>query len=167
MKAAAMHMLGKQNDHLGVTAWLSTVLRIALSVIFILAGLYKLRDLSAFEVSLIHWQLFPDQLVAPLMWGIPFLEIVAGWACLPTRSRQAALRFLFFLTGAYTVLIAVEWARGISFDCGCFGTASAHWPYYALVLRNVGLILIEILLIDFSTTRQIPPAVVSRIPGGP
>jgi hypothetical protein len=158
-------VIEKHGGH-GNAAWVMNILRLTLSGIFIFAGIYKLRDPATFEVSLIHWRLFPDALLMPLVWGVPWMEIVAGWACLAKSWRQAGLWFLLFLTGLYTLLLILEWMRGVSSDCGCFGAASAHWPYYALVLRNVGLILIEIILIDSSSAWQVQTSVFSPGRGG-
>jgi uncharacterized membrane protein YphA (DoxX/SURF4 family) len=149
----------------GSADWVMSFLRLALSGVFIFAGIYKLRDPASFEVALIHWRLFPDALITPLVWGVPLGEIFAGWACLPNSGKRAGPWFLLVLTGAYTVLLIVEWARGISSDCGCFGASSAHWPYYALVLRNLGLIMIEIILIGFRFPRQFQPSDVAPVGG--
>ena len=150
MNASVVERRGER----GHTKWVMSLLRLALSGVFIFAGVYKLRDPAAFEVALIHWRLFPDDWINSLVWGVPFTEILAGWACLPNWGKRVGPWVLLLLTGIYTLLLVVEWARGISPDCGCFGAASAHWPYYVLILRNLGLIMIEFIVIEVGFVRQ-------------
>jgi uncharacterized membrane protein YphA (DoxX/SURF4 family) len=139
-----------------------SILKLALAGAFILAGIIKLKDPATFEVTLIHWRLFPDELISPLTWGVPLIEIVAGWACLSNRWGRLGLQVLLSLMTVYTVLLVVQWIRGIPSDCGCFGAVSAGWPYYALVFRNMGLIMVGVLLIAFDSSRQASPSSIPR-----
>jgi hypothetical protein len=143
----------KEEQKGGNSLLLQTVLRFALSGVFILSGIYKLEDPATFEVTLIHWRLFPDDLIGTLVWGVPLMEIVTAWASLSNQWGRLGLKALLFLTSIYTLLLVVQWMRGIPPDCGCFGAMSAGWPYLALVFRNVGLIGVEVFLIAFGSLR--------------
>ncbi len=71
------------------------------------------------------YQVFPEVLVKPIAWGLPFVEIglagllLVGLACRPAAWVSAVL-FVAFI-----VMIASAWIRGLSIDCGCFGGGGA------------------------------------------
>jgi uncharacterized membrane protein YphA (DoxX/SURF4 family) len=119
------------------------VLTILLAFIFIWAGVEKWSDPADFEVSVVRLELFPDWMTGPIVAVIPVLEIVAGLMCLAEGFVKPALKGLLILTILYTVLLAWEWILGMESGCGCFGALSAHWPHWALLARNLGLLLIE------------------------
>jgi hypothetical protein len=91
-------------------------------------------------------------MVWPLVSIVPLIEVLAGLMCLTVRFGGVAIRFLLFLTAAYTLLLLAECLRGIEPGCGCFGSHSAHWPYWALFARNLGLLILEAFLIRTNPT---------------
>jgi len=123
------------------------VLIILLASIFIMAGVEKWIDPADFEASLIRLELFPDGIISPIVVAIPFLEIVLGLMCLVISTSRRAIQGLLVLTMLYTLLLSYEWLRGIAVGCGCFGAQSGHWPRWALMLRNLGLLLLEVFLL--------------------
>jgi uncharacterized membrane protein YphA (DoxX/SURF4 family) len=149
-------------------AIMARILTIALAGIFIVAGIYKWSDPATFEVSILHFELFPEWMVWPLVSIIPLIEVLAGLMCLTVRFAGAALHFLFFLTAAYTLLLLIEWLRGVEPGCACFGPQSAHLPYLALFARNFGLLTLEAFLIRTSLTDPaITPGIVDQLRSRP
>ncbi len=71
------------------------------------------------------YQIFPEILVKPIAWGLPFVELglavllLIGLACRPAAWVSAVL-FVAFIA-----MIGSAWARGLSIDCGCFGGGGA------------------------------------------
>jgi len=126
---------------------LMRILIILLASIFVVAGVEKWIDPADFEASLIRLELFPDGMISPVVVGIPLLEIVLGLMCLVTSTSRRAIQGLVVLTALYTLLLSYEWLRGIEVGCGCFGAQSGHWPHWALLLRNLGLLLLEVRLL--------------------
>jgi uncharacterized membrane protein YphA (DoxX/SURF4 family) len=56
---------------------------------------------------------------------LPWIELLAGLALvLGVRPRSGAVLVLVLLVG-FTVAVGAAWARGLDFECGCFGKASA------------------------------------------
>jgi uncharacterized membrane protein YphA (DoxX/SURF4 family) len=103
-------------------SWLGFILRLAAAAIWITAGASKLPDFWDFAAQLDRYQLLPHVLVAPLAFILPFLEIFLGLylgAGLFVRSSALAGTCLFaILLGAQVEALI----RGLSLDCGCFGT---------------------------------------------
>jgi uncharacterized membrane protein YphA (DoxX/SURF4 family) len=126
---------------------LMRILTIFLASIFVVAGVEKGSDPADFEAALIRLGLFPDGMISLVAVGIPLLEFVLGLMCLIASTAQRAIQGLVALTALYTLLLSYEWLRGIEVGCGCFGGQSGHWPHWALLLRNLGLLLLEVYLL--------------------
>lgn len=128
-------------------ALVDQALKILLGGIFIAAGLFKWADPVSFQASILHLDFFPAQASWCLASTVPLVEVLAGLMCLTERYSKAAVSFLLILTGLYTLLLIIEFFRGINPDCGCFGRHLAHWPYWALLGRNFILLIGEAFLI--------------------
>ena len=108
-----------------VGPWLTTGSRLVLAVVWAWAGWAKIADPDAATRAVRAYEIFPEFLVKPIAWGLPFVELglalllVIGLACRPAAWVSAVL-FLGFI-----VMIGSAWARGLSIDCGCFGGGGA------------------------------------------
>jgi uncharacterized membrane protein YphA (DoxX/SURF4 family) len=101
--------------------WVSLTARLALAGVWAWAGLAKIADPDVALRAVRAYDLFPESLVKPIAWGLPFVELglavllLVGLACRPAAWVSAVL-FVAFI-----VMIGSAWARGLSIDCGCFG----------------------------------------------
>ena len=108
-----------------VWGWATFVARVALAGVWAWAGLAKMADPDAATRAVRAYELFPEALVKPIAWGLPFAELalalllLIGLACRPAAWVSAVL-FLAFIA-----MIGSAWARGLSIDCGCFGGGGA------------------------------------------
>ncbi len=133
--------------------WISTVARLGLAAVFLIAGGLKVGDLAASGRAVQAYDLMSFD-TAKIVGAVqPFLEIALGLILLiglATRLSAgiAALLLLIFIAG-----IASAWARGRQIDCGCFSEggelAGGRTAEYGLeILRDIGfLILAGVLLI--------------------
>ncbi|WP_279579470.1 MauE/DoxX family redox-associated membrane protein [Fodinicola feengrottensis] len=108
--------------------WLSTVLRLALAVIWILAAWPKVTDLDNNIRSVRAYELgIPDTLVQVIGIGQPFLELVLGLLLivgLGVRLMSAASALLFVISSSAS-------SRSGSGACGSTAAASppaGSWP---------------------------------------
>jgi len=105
--------------------WLTTGARLVLAVVWTWAGWAKIADPDAATRAVRAYEIFPEFLVKPIAWGLPFVELglalllLIGLACRPAAWVSAVL-FVGFI-----VMIGSAWARGLSIDCGCFGGGGA------------------------------------------
>jgi putative oxidoreductase len=122
-------------------AWraLTWACRWALAVVFLMAALTKLGDLTAFTDRVVLRSGLPHTLAVVVAAYLPWLELTCG-LCLALRVMQreaAALLALLLL-----VFLGQALLRPIEADCGCFffpgPTASgpAWWP----IVRNLLLL---------------------------
>jgi len=112
---------------------------IAIGLVFVVAGLAKIGDTAAFTAQLHNFRLTPIALENLAGMILPWVELVAGTALiLGARSRAAAwicaaLMFLF------TIAIGQAAARGLDFECGCFGKGDASTVGLQKLVENIGL----------------------------
>ncbi|WP_046868154.1 MauE/DoxX family redox-associated membrane protein [Microvirga massiliensis] len=104
--------------------------RIALIVIFLVAGLGKLVDKQGFREALIDFGM-PSVVVKPLGAFIPLSELsIAAALALESTAWWGALGALILLL-VFSAAIGTNLALGRQPDCHCFGqihTAPAGWP---------------------------------------
>ena len=97
--------------------------QIAIGVIFGIASLSKIGDLAAFATQVHNFRLAPVWSENLIAMTLPWIELVAALALvLGVRARPGALIVAVLMAG-FTVGVAVAMARGLDFECGCFGTA--------------------------------------------
>ena len=115
------------------------------------AGLAKIADPDAATRAVRAYELFPEGLVKPIAWGLPFVELglalllLLGLACRPAAWASAVL-FVAFIA-----MIGSVWARGLSIDCGCFGGGGARGAvdastYASEIARDLFLLALAVLV---------------------
>lgn len=105
--------------------WAGTAARLVLAAVLGYAGLVKTQDLTAAGRTVAAYQLVPPG-TAQLVGGVlPLVEVAVALLLavgLATRAAAAATAALMVI---YTAAIVSVWARGLSVDCGCFGSGGA------------------------------------------
>ena len=108
------------NKGRGVALW---ILRLALSAIFLYAGVAKMRGAQGFAESVASFRLLPGALITPTALTLPPLEILgAALALSGGRLRRIGAFCLFALLIAFMTALLSALTRGLQVDCGCFGT---------------------------------------------
>jgi uncharacterized membrane protein YphA (DoxX/SURF4 family) len=108
-----------------VGGWVTLVARLALGGVWVWAGLAKIADPDAAARAVRAYELFPEGMVKPVAWGLPFVELgLAVLLVLGLATRPAAIASAVLFVG-FMVMIGSAWARGLSIDCGCFGGGGA------------------------------------------
>ena len=100
--------------------WAYRILRAVIGGVFIYSGAIKVLDVKGFARMVSQYNLVPDQLLAPVAYGLPVIEILAG------------IGLIFEIPGALTAIvgmlimfIGVLWygiLKDLDIDCGCFST---------------------------------------------
>lgn len=120
--------------------WLTLAARVALGVLFVVAGALKLGDPAAFATAIANYGLLP-QLAPWLAVTLPPIELVVGAALLvaPLPWRRAAALATMGLLVMFTVAIVHALRAGINIDCGCFSDHAGPVTAWTGV-RDVGLL---------------------------
>ncbi len=101
--------------------WISFAARLALAVVWTWAGLAKISDPDAATRAVRAYELFPEALIKPIAWGLPFVELALAVLLLVGLATRPAAWVSAVLFVAFIVMIGSAWARGLAIDCGCFG----------------------------------------------
>jgi uncharacterized membrane protein YphA (DoxX/SURF4 family) len=119
--------------------WIGVAVRLAAAAVWIVAGAAKAVDLQHFHAQVDQYRLLPHALEAPFAYALPFVELLVGLYLavgLLTRAAAAAGCVLMVL---FLVAQGQAWARGLSLDCGCFGTLARERVGFVSILRDIGL----------------------------
>jgi len=127
--------------------WVGLAVRLVSAGIWLVAGVAKLADLTAFRQEVRAYDVAPSWLVDVIAYGLPMLEVALGlYLAVGLLVRPAS-----FLSIALMLLFigvqAQAWARGLSIQCGCFGNLSRETVGAGSILRDVALALPSVLLL--------------------
>ena len=122
--------------------------QILAGLIFLAAALPKIADLHGFAGSVHNFRLdavFPMAATNLLAMTIPWIELVAGLALVSgVRPRAGAIVYTMLLT-VFTIGVIQALARGLSFDCGCFGRTGAATIGAKKVVENLAMIAVGVI----------------------
>ncbi len=118
--------------------------QIILGLLFLLASLAKIVDVTSLASQVHNFRLLPfwsEHLVAMTL---PWIELVAGLALvLGIRARAGAWLAGALLAG-FTAGIVLAMARGLNFECGCFGTADGTRVGWVKLAENLGMLALAV-----------------------
>ena len=108
-------------------------------LVFVAASLYKIASPAEFARIVDNYRILPGIMVNLAAVVMPWLELFAGALLLLGRSRASSSAILLFLIMCFILAVGFNMARGLEFDCGCFG--GGHVPPWRILLRDTGLFL--------------------------
>jgi uncharacterized membrane protein YphA (DoxX/SURF4 family) len=131
--------------------WIGVLARLVVGGVWVVAGVLKLPDPAENVRTVRAYQILPESVVPTVGHGLPILEILVGGCLLLGLLTRVAGVLSALMQLAFVIGIASVWARGLSIDCGCFGgganpTANAQAAYPWDIARDVGLLLLSVLL---------------------
>ena len=112
----------------------------AIGVAFAVAGLAKLVDLPQLAQSVHNFRILPIWSENLLAVVLPWIEIVAGLSLMLGIEARAGAVVATALMIVFTAAVAAAWARGLDFECGCFGKAGASTIGARKLAENLGLL---------------------------
>lgn len=113
------------------------LLRLLLSLVFLISGTIKLLDVGKFAASVGDFGLVPDRLVLATAWVVVVLELALG-SCLACNVR-GSLAGAFVLLGIFITVLSYGISIGLDVECGCFGPAF-HVDLKTQVIIDLGLV---------------------------
>lgn len=139
-------------------SWISTLVRLGLAGVFLVAGGLKVTDLDANARAVVAYQLMPNDIAILIGKIQPFFEIGLGLFLLMGLATRiaawiSAVTLVIFISG-----IASAWARGLNIDCGCFSKGGQLGPgetpnYLPSILWDVAYLAMAIFLILYPASR--------------
>ena len=115
-------------------------LRLALALVFIVAGGAKWIGRTSFREALSGYSWIPSFAKGLLSIIIPLFELLLGVLLLSGFAQQVVLAASSIALGFFVVISAIDLLSGNRHDCGCFGKHQLLTSHGAgLVIRNVCL----------------------------
>jgi uncharacterized membrane protein YphA (DoxX/SURF4 family) len=138
--------------------WLSTLARVFLAGVFVLAGWPKLTDPEGTVRSVRAFQLLPEALVRPFAYGMPLVELCLALILLVGIATRLGAVLTALMMIMYLFGISMAWGRGLKIDCGCFGSSGGTVVdpvpgYVKDLLRDSGFLLVALFLARWPFSR--------------
>lgn len=136
-----------------VQQWTSTVVRVGLGGVLIVAGGLKITEPVQAAQAVQAYQILPPRAGELVGYVLPLLEVAIGIALVLGVATRLMAIFSGALMTAFVIGVLSAWARGLSIDCGCFGGGGAvpegEASYLPVVLRDLGFTLMAAWLVVF------------------
>lgn len=107
---------------------LLAVTTIGLAAVFIYAGLDKVQDPLHFADSINAFDILPHGMIDALALGLPLYEIGCAVLILLPPTRRAGALALTLASAMFFLALLSALLRGLTLDCGCFGTGVPSRP---------------------------------------
>ncbi|AXH97838.1 DoxX family membrane protein [Ornithinimicrobium avium] len=128
----------------GWTGAVGLVARLVLGGVLLAAGWLKVTDVTSSVQSVVAYELFSYEVSRIVGTMLPVVEIAVGLLLITGLLTRASAVVGAALMIVFIAGIASAWARGLSIDCGCFGTGGPIDPedtrYLSEILRDLGLL---------------------------
>jgi putative oxidoreductase len=115
---------------------------IVVAAVFIYAGLDKIRDPLHFADSINGFAILPHAVIDTLALGLPLYEIACAALILSPPTRRVGSLALMLVSSMFFFALLSALLRGLTLDCGCFGTGVPSrprmWAELALDMLLVG-----------------------------
>jgi len=120
------------------------VVRVVLGAIFVVAGASKVGHAAEFAQQIAAFRLLPQPVIAPMALALPFLEILLGGYLIIGLFTRVAGWVATLLLLVFDGAIASAVLRGMTLNCGCFGTHDSTVTTWAEVARDAVFVLLAV-----------------------
>jgi uncharacterized membrane protein YphA (DoxX/SURF4 family) len=119
--------------------YLTLISRFVLGSIFVLSGMSKLGNSSAFADSIRSYEVgLPDAIVSTMATVLPIIELGLGVWILAGLFTRFAAAVAGGMMVVFMIAIGQAWARGIEADCGCFAGGGSTPSFAENVMAALG-----------------------------
>jgi putative oxidoreductase len=101
---------------------------LALAAVFIYAGVGKIRDPLQFADSIAAYAILPAVFVNLLALSLPPFEIACGLLLVVPRTRRVGALAVALISVVFFSALLSALVRGLTLDCGCFGSGTPSRP---------------------------------------
>jgi putative oxidoreductase len=133
----------KQN----VTKWFTLLVRVFLGGFYIVAGAVKIPDPGKFAEAVGNYRILPHVWNNGVAITLPWIEVTAGVLLVFGIWRQASAWLINMMTVVFIAAIGSAVARGLSIECGCFGTVGGREVGLKAIGEDVVLLLCGLWLV--------------------
>jgi putative oxidoreductase len=116
--------------------YLVLLVTLAISGVFIYAGVQKIREPLQFADSIAAFAILPAGFINLLALSLPPFEIACGLLLLVPQSRRVGALAVVLISLVFFGAVLSALVRGLTLDCGCFGSGT---PSRSRMWLEVGL----------------------------
>jgi len=127
-------------------------LRVGLGLVFIYAGILKIRDPVAFAGSVAAYKLLPYSLNYLVAATLPWVELACGLFLIVGYKVRASAAIIAAMNILFIVLLASTIMRGLDIDCGCFRQGGEKTSAWIAILRDI--LFLSVALILFTEQKE-------------
>lgn len=133
-----------------VSTGITTVARLVIGAVFIVAALDKIIAPDEFAKSILNYLIVPDQLINLMALVLPWLELLCGIALVLGMWVRTSAAIAGALLVIFIVAVASAMLQGLDINCGCFSQkgegTKVGWPK---VFENIGLTTLAVWMVIF------------------
>ena len=107
---------------------LVTAISLVIAAVFAYASISKIIDPLDFADSIFGFAMLPNVLITPLALALPPFEIACAVLLIVPRTRRIGGLAVVLVTLMFTTALLSALLRGLTLDCGCFGTGAPSRP---------------------------------------
>ncbi len=121
--------------------WFALLVRVFLGGFYVVAGAVKIPDPGKFAEAVGNYRLLIHPLLNLPAITLPWVEVVAGVFLVFGLWRRASVWLVNAMTLMFIGAIASAVSRGLSIECGCFGTVGGRRVGLEAIAEDVGLLI--------------------------
>ena len=127
-------------------------LRIIIGMLFIFSGSIKLLDLHSFLEAIQNFKILPNSLTALASLTIPSLEIICGLSLSLNLFNKTSTYTLFSVMIIFSFAIIFALAKGMHFECNCFGpiAITSGISIKSLLVNSLIILCLSILIKNYN-----------------
>jgi uncharacterized membrane protein YphA (DoxX/SURF4 family) len=100
-----------------LSLWPYRIIRIALGIVFVIAGLPKLLDPKAFAKAVSMYEIVPEQILPLVALVVPITEVLAGIGLI--LNIKGSLTVIAGLLVSFITILSYGVFNDLDIDCGC------------------------------------------------
>jgi putative oxidoreductase len=101
---------------------------LGLAAVFMYAGFEKIHDPLDFADSIAGFGILPGAFINPFALALPLFEIACGLLLLWPPTRRVGALAIALLSVMFFAALLSALLRGLTLDCGCFGSGAPSRP---------------------------------------
>jgi uncharacterized membrane protein YphA (DoxX/SURF4 family) len=148
----------------GITDWIALAVRVFLGGFYLVAGGVKVGDPGKFAEAVANYRLLPHELINIVAITLPWIEVVAGVFLIAGIWFKASVCLINAMTLVFIAAIASAVSRGLSIECGCFGTVGGREVGLNAIAEDVGLLACGVWLLWRSARKPSPALSAETLP---
>jgi putative oxidoreductase len=127
--------------------YLPVLVRMALGLVFIYAGILKIIDPVAFAGSVAAYKILPYGLNYMVAAVLPWVETLCGLLLVVGYRVKAAACIVIIMNLVFMTALVSTIIRGLDVDCGCFKQGGEKTPAWVAIIRDVFFLAAAIFLV--------------------